>query len=108
MQDKLNTMDSFENEGFKIERNGQVITLTQDEMCRFRKLESAIDGRSCFEHFIEFETEDREEIKIAKKLMADEEVCSYLSNDMLLKVHADSYEFELYLIKKAIRRSKNV
>lgn len=108
MQDKLNTMDSFENEGFKIERNDQVITLTQDEMCRFRKLESAIDGRSCFEHFIEFGTEDREEIKIAKKLMADEEVCSYLSSDMLLKVHADSYEFELYLIKKAIRRSKDV
>lgn len=37
MKNKLNTMDSFENEGFKIERNGQVITLTQDEMCRFRK-----------------------------------------------------------------------
>lgn len=108
MQDKLNTMDSFENEGFKIERDGQVITLTQDEMCRFRKLESAIDGRSCFEYFIECETEDREEIKIVKKLMEDEEVCSDLSNDMLLKVYTDSYEVELYLIKKAIRRSKDV
>lgn len=108
MQDNLNTMDSFENEGFKIERNGQVITLTQDEMCRFRKLESAIDGRSCFEYFIECETVDREEIKIAKKLMKDEEVCSDLSNDMLLKVYTGSYEIELYLIKKAIRRSKDV
>ena len=108
MQNKLNTMDSFEKEGFKIERDGQVITLTQDEMCRFRKLESAIDGRSCFEHCIECETEDREESKIVKKLMEDEEVCSDLSNDMLLKVYTDSYEVELYLIKKAIRRSKDV
>lgn len=40
--------------------------------------------------------------------MEDEEVCSDLSNDMLLKVYTDSYEVELYLIKKAIRRSKDV
>lgn len=32
------------------------------------KLESAIDGRSCFEHFIECETEDREEIKNRKEI----------------------------------------
>ena len=44
----LNTMDTFRN-GFKIERNGKVFTLTQEEMSDFRYLDQAITGRACID-----------------------------------------------------------
>lgn len=43
MKDKLNTMDSFEN-GFRIERDGKIYTLTGDEMFDFRYLDNALSG----------------------------------------------------------------
>ena len=44
--EQLNTMESFVEEGFKIKRDGKVITLTSDEMDRFRYLDIAVDGKN--------------------------------------------------------------
>lgn len=43
-EEKLNTMNSFAN-GFKIMRDGKVITLTPEEMSDFRFFDKAIEGR---------------------------------------------------------------
>ena len=44
-EEKLNTMKSFKEEGFKIGRDGKVITLDFDEMFDFIYLQKANEGR---------------------------------------------------------------
>lgn len=104
MQDKLNTMDSFENEGFKIERDGQVITLTKEEMSDFRFFDKAIYGRvllNCYEH----ETEAQKyEIAIIQKIKADALVCNAIAESIEDTACNTSFGDTLYAVGREVRR----
>ena len=84
----LNTMDTFRN-GFKIERNGKVFTLTQEEMSDFRYLDQAITGRACIDLVRTSYNEDSEEYELLSKLMNDEDICYNIENDILDNIMND-------------------
>ena len=46
----LNTLDDFSS-GFKIQRNGEIITLSQEEMRDFRYFDNALDGQVVLEEY---------------------------------------------------------
>ena len=98
---QLNTMDSFEKEGFKIERNGQVFILTPEEMSDFRYLDKAIDGRNCLECYNA--SEDGEEI--VEEMKKDEEICYNIEDDILEILYNDAGVVETDVIKNYIVRN---
>lgn len=108
MQDKLNTMDSFENEGFKIERNGQVITLTKDEMSDFRFCDKANNGRCYLENYEETAKNIVEENReIIQKMKQDEIICYELVEDLEDEVYTDYFYVTMSgIIQEAIGRVK--
>lgn len=81
-------MDTFRN-GFKIERNGKVFTLTQEEMSDFRYLDQAITGRACIDLVRTSYNEDSEEYELLSKLMNDEDICYNIENDILDNIMND-------------------
>ena len=85
----LNTMDTFRN-GFKIERDGKVFTLTQEEMSDFRYLDQAITGRACIDLVRTSYNEDSEEYELLSKLMNDEDICYNIENDILDNIMNDA------------------
>lgn len=85
----LNTMDTFRN-GFKIERDGKVFTLTQEEMSDFRYLDQAITGRACIDLVKTSYNEDSEEYECLSKLMNDEDICYNIENDILDNIMNDA------------------
>lgn len=85
----LNTMDTFRN-GFKIERDGKVFTLTQEEMSDFRYLDQAITGRACIDLVKTSYNEDSEEYEFLSKLMNDEDICYNIENDILDNIMNDA------------------
>lgn len=85
----LNTMDTFRN-GFKIERDGKVFTLTQEEMSDFRYLDQAITGRACIDLVKTSYNEDSEEYEVLSKLMNDEDICYNIENDILDNIMNDA------------------
>lgn len=85
----LNTMDTFRN-GFKIERDGKVFTLTQEEMSDFRYLDQAITGRACIDLVRTSYSEDSKEYECLSKLMNDEEICYNIENDILDNIMNDA------------------
>lgn len=82
-----NTMNSFEKDGFKIVRNGEVITLTQEEMSEFRYLDTALNGRNSIE--VSALNDDSFVQDIIKEMMDNEEICYELENDILDNVFSD-------------------
>lgn len=100
----LNTMNSFLNEGFKIVRNGEVITLTHEEMFDFRYLDKAIDGRRSLEYFLN-ECEDEKEQEIASKLIEDEEACFNIEDEYLEIVLTDTGSIEIDVVENFIERN---
>jgi len=68
--ERLNTMDSF-TKGFKIERDGKIITLTESEMFEFRFFDKAVDGRNCLNSY----NADEDDIETIKALKKDENKC---------------------------------
>lgn len=101
---QLNTMDTFLN-GFKIERNGEVFTLTPEEMSDFRYLEKAIDGRSCLECYNVYG--DELDSEIIKKMMEDEEICFNIEDDILDILFKDAGGTEREVIERYITRNSN-
>lgn len=82
-----NTMNSFEKDGFKIVRNGMVITLTKEEMTEFRYLDTALNGRNSIEvAALDNDSFDQDTIK---EMMNDDEICYELENDILDNVFSD-------------------
>lgn len=82
-----NTMNSFEKDGFKIVRNGMVITLTKEEMTEFRYLDTALNGRNSIEiAALDNNSFDQDTIK---EMMNDDEICYELENDILDNVFSD-------------------
>lgn len=108
MQLQLNTMDTILS-GFKIIRNGQVFTLTPEEMSDFRYLDKALDGRDCLERY---NANSEEEEKLVEEMKDDEELChnigydiSNIGYDISENVYNDSRVVEADVIKDYIKRS---
>ena len=82
-EEKLNTMKSFKEEGFKIERDGKVITLDFDEMFDFIYLQKANEGRRSL---LEYKaTASLDDARIIRKFENDEEVCFNIADAIEFK-----------------------
>lgn len=95
--EKLNTMESFVEEGFKIKRDGKVITLTSDEMDRFRYLDIAVDGKNsieCAEDY--FDNDDA----IIQEMKNNEKMCHDIEKSILEDLFSDCGDTEYESIKK--------
>lgn len=107
---KLNTMDSFQNEGFKIERDGKVFTLKTDEMCRFRDLDRALYGQ-CVLGFLK----DSDKMKNDKDLLNfidicqnDEQTCINLGEAIENAVNSDVGETELSIAENMVKEEHEI
>lgn len=85
--EKLNTMESYVNEGFKIIRDGQVITLTNEEMAMFRFMEQALNGRSIIEAVLEDDDDYNQDI--VRQMKNDVDLCYELQEEILDEVYDD-------------------
>lgn len=83
----LNTMKSYVNEGFKIIRDGQVITLTNEEMSRFRFMEQALNGRYNIEAVLEDDDDYNQDI--VRQMKDDIGLCYELQEEILDEVYDD-------------------
>ena len=95
--EQLNTMNSFESEGFKIKRDGKVITLTSEEMDRFRYLDIAVDGKNsieCAEDY--FDNDDA----IIQEMKSNEKMCHDIEKSILEHLFSDCGDTEYESIKK--------
>ena len=104
MQDKLNTIDSFVNEGFKIERDGQIYTLTDEEMSDFRYLDNAVDGQSILDNYRDIADDD--EVDVIEKIRNDEEICYNLSQSIMDDVLTDTGNVECEWCQEYIKNNK--
>lgn len=113
MKSKINTVETFNKEGFKIERNGEVITLAREEMHEFRFLDSALDGRHSIEWFLdeienEYITMSSEKVAKLKEMLNDDKAC-YRANQRFLdyvmedtgEIERDAINDELDIVMKA-------
>ena len=100
MNKELNTLESFK-EGFKIERNGKIITLTEEEMSDFRYLDKALSGQNCLDCYDYYD--DTENTKyMMEYLRNDEEICFYIEEDIEDICFSNCGEIEQDVIKKKI------
>lgn len=99
-----NTMNSFEKDGFKIVRNGMVITLTQEEMSEFRYLDTALNGRNSIE--VAALDDDSFDQDIIKEMMDNEEICYQLENDILDNAFSDIGNIEYEYINDYYKKTK--
>lgn len=103
MKKELNTMDTF-YKGFKIIRDGKVITLTEQEMSDFRYLEKAVNGKNCLEVYNPLSDD---EIKIIKVMSRDEEICHGIEEDIMNILFQDCGSIEADVIRKYIEKRKS-
>ena len=75
----LNTMNTFYN-GFKIERDGEIITLTQKEMDEFIFLEKALVGKACVENYERHA--DKDELKYIQEIKEDKYACHNIQQEI--------------------------
>ena len=64
-----NTMEKFEKGIFEIERNGEIIQLTQKEIDEIGYLEMAIQGKDLLDNCINLNLYDDEVILLIKRMM---------------------------------------
>lgn len=96
---ELNTLETFWKEGFKIERDGNTIVLSQAEMEKFRYLDKALTGLFCLESY----NPDNEQVaKIVNELMKDDKICHDIDEDILDFLGDDFYEAEKEIIDSFI------
>lgn len=101
--EKLNTMESFVK-GFNIIRNGEIITLTVEEMRDFKYLEKVIIGRDCLENYKYWA--DDEDKDIIDKMMNDENICFNIEDDILDSIFEDVSIIEQEVIEDYIKRNR--
>ena len=84
MQNKqLNTMDSFK-EGFRVERDGKIITLTSEEMFDLLYLRKSLEGRQLLTYYESVAAPKEKEI--IQRLKADEEICFNIADSVQWKM----------------------
>lgn len=101
---RLNTMETFKN-GFSIERDGKVYTLTEEEMFDFRFLDNAITGQNCLDNYRDIADDD--EVDVIDRIRNDEEICYNLSQSVLDAVTADTGSIEYEMCQKYIKANRN-
>lgn len=75
----LNTLDDFSS-GFKIQRNGEIITLSQEEMRDFRYFDNALDGQVVLEEYRDIASP--KELAIIDKIQNNPKECYDLYQDV--------------------------
>ena len=95
--EKLNTMESYVKEGFKIIRDGQVITLKNEEMSRFRFMEQALNGRSNIEAVLEDDDDYNQDI--VEQMIDDENLCHELQEYILNAMSSNVEDEDVEIIK---------
>ena len=95
--EKLNTMQSYVKEGFKIIRDGQVIILTNEEMSRFRFMEQALNGRSNIEAVLEDNDDYNQDI--VEQMIDDENLCHELQEYILNAMSSNVEDEDVEIIK---------
>lgn len=80
-EEKLNTMDSFCN-GFRIVRDGKIITLTSKEMSDFRFFDKAIEGRDNLYVYGCNKAESQEELDAIVELANNPAICQSIMIDI--------------------------
>lgn len=80
-EEKLNTMDSFCN-GFRIVRDGKIITLTSEEMSDFRFFDKAIEGRDNLYVYGCNKAESQEELDAIVELANNPAICQSITTDI--------------------------
>lgn len=101
--ERLNTMESFVK-GFNIIRNGEIITLTAEEMRDFKYLEKVIIGRDCLENYKYWA--DDEDKDIIDKMMNDENVCFNIEDDILDSIFEDVIMITQEVIEDYIKKNR--
>lgn len=101
---RLNTMETFKN-GFSIERDGKVYTLTEEEMSNFRFLDNAVDGQSYLDVYHNHVDED--EADVIDLIRNDEEICYNISQSVLDAVTADTGSVEYEICQKYIKANRS-
>ena len=93
MQNKqLNTTDSFK-EGFRVERDGKIITLTSEEMFNLLYLWKSLEGRQILANYESVASP--EEAEIIQKLKEDEEICFNIADSVQWKIERISSNIEV-------------
>ena len=108
-EEKLNTMDSFCN-GFRIVRDGKIITLTPEEMSDFRFFDKAIEGRDNLYAYGCNKAKAQEELDTIAELASDSTICRNIMVDIEDTLYEDAEEIEMsavaYHIQKNIEKHK--
>ena len=97
-------METFKN-GFSIERDGKVYTLTEEEMSDFRFLDNAVDGQSYLDVYHNHADED--EADVIDLIRNDEEICYNLNQSILDDVLTDTACVEYEKCQKYIKDNRN-
>lgn len=82
-------MDSFYN-GFRIVRDGKVITLTPDEMSDFRFFDKAIEGRDNLYTYGCNKAKSQEELNAIAELVNDPIICRNIAVDIEDTLYEDA------------------
>lgn len=101
---RLNTMETFKN-GFSIERDGKVYTLTEEEMFDFRFLDNAVDGQRYLDDY--HNQADEDEADVIELIRNDEEICYNLSQSIFDDVWTDAGSVEYEMCQKYIKANRN-
>lgn len=101
---RLNTMETFKN-GFSIERDGKVYTLTEEEMFDFRFLDNAVDGQSYLDVY--HNDADEDEADVIDLIRNDEEICYNLNQSIMDDVLTDTACIEYENCQKYIKANRN-
>lgn len=99
----INTLDSFRS-GFKIIRDGKIITLTEQEMADFRYLDTALVGRECIECNEGLFCD--EDLEILNKLRENKSDCYRIESEILDTAFSNIGETEIEIISDFINREK--
>lgn len=102
----LNTMESFRN-GFRIVRNGQIITLTRQEMNDFRFFDSAVAGQNSLSYYAIETLEDTEKSLLMREASTDEQLCYEVWEEYEDAVHDESGSIEREVVLDFIETNKN-
>lgn len=110
LKKKLNTVETFYNEGFKIERNGEVIILTPEEMRLFKELDSALDGRGSIEWYldqIEFKyiSASSDDVTKLKKMLSDDNACYQVNQTFLEYAMSEAGEEEREAVRYGLKHA---
>lgn len=88
-EEKLNTMNLFAN-GFKIMRDGKVITLTPEEMSDFRFFDKAIEGRDNLYTYGCNKAKSQEELDAVVELASNPTICRSIKVDIEDTLYEDA------------------